>query len=160
MVPDIDLVNKFSFSWMGTHGYPSYKTWSQNWPKLGISHIWAILNIFSKHSFFWIQWVPMGTHHPIAMKMKICLLIGCLGPSFITCIFLSNQQEKSLFSDSADPSIFSDKMAVTSVLLYLLLLYQIALSDIWRKRKLLKPMLWQFPLFLESSSIPERSTGR
>ena len=28
-------------------------------------------------------------------------------------------------------------------------------SDIWRKRKLLKPMLWQFPLFLESSSIPE-----
>ena len=65
----------------------------------------------------------MGTHHPIAMKMKIHLLIGCLGPSFITCIFLSNQQEKSLFSDSADPSIFSDKMAVTSVLLYILLLY-------------------------------------
>ena len=65
----------------------------------------------------------MGTHHPIAMKMKICLLIGCLGPSVIFCIFLSDQQEKSLFSDSADPSIFSDKMAVTSVLLYLLLLY-------------------------------------
>ena len=107
---------------MGTHGYPSYKTWSQNWPKLGMPHIRTILNIFSKHSFFWIQWVPMGTHHPIAMKMKICLLIGCLGPSFITCIFLSNQQEKSLFSDSADPSIFSDKMAVTSVLLYILLL--------------------------------------
>ena len=109
MVPDIDLVNKFSFSWMGTHGYPSYKTWSQNWPKLGIPHIWAILNIFSKHSFFWIQWVPMGTHHPIAVKMKICLLIGCLGPSFIFCIFLSDQQEKSLFSDSADPSIFVAK---------------------------------------------------
>ena len=51
----------------------------------------------------------MGTHHPIAMKMKICLLIGCLGPSFIFCIFLSDQQEKSLFSDSADPSIFVAK---------------------------------------------------
>ena len=57
------------------------------------------------------------------MRMKICLLSRCLGPTFVFCIFLSNQQEKSLFSDSADPSIFSDKMAVTSVLLYLLLLY-------------------------------------
>ena len=60
----------------------------------------------------------MGTHHPIAMKMKICLLIGCLGPSFITCIFLSNQQEKSFISKITNSSILRDKMAAVVILLY------------------------------------------
>ena len=103
---------------MGTRVTKRVPEWVQTWHASYLDYS----EHFFQVKFFGTQWVPMGTHHPIAMKMKICLLIGCLGPSVIFCIFLSDQQEKSLFSDSADPSIFSDKMAVTSVLLYLLLL--------------------------------------
>ena len=123
MVPDTQLVNKFSFSRRLGDGYPwvpivskknyAWKKCSEQ-PKYEVYQVWA-----NSETMF----CNLGTHGYPSMRMKICLLSRCLGRTFVFCIFLSNQQEKSLFSDSADPSIFSDKMAVTSVLLYLLLLY-------------------------------------
>ena len=58
MFLDIGLVFKFSFSWLGTHGYPSYK----KGPRMGPNLACLIFGLFRTFFPSKIFWDPVGTH--------------------------------------------------------------------------------------------------